>query len=77
MSEYIVYFGNDGKSDVRMAMAKQHGAVVHGEIVRCCDCKHFTYANKKHSGHDWCDFHYQIGWSVNGFCAWGKRKEGE
>ena len=38
-----------------------------------CD---YNFANKKHSGHDWCDFHYQIGWSVNGFCAWGKRKEG-
>ena len=49
---------------------------LNSEIIRCRDCTHFTYANKKHSGHDWCDFHYHIGWSVNGFCMWGERKEG-
>lgn len=42
----------------------------HEEIVRCRDCRHFTHADN-----DWCAIHDHIGWSVNGFCAWGERSE--
>lgn len=45
------------------------------EIVRCRDCKHFTYADATHGNDDWCAKHEHIGWSVNGFCAWAERKE--
>ena len=47
------------------------------EIVRCRDCRHFTYADSEHDNNDWCAKHEHIAWSVNGFCAWAvKRKEG-
>ena len=75
MSEYIVDFGDDGKSAVRIAMAKQHGAELRGEIVRCRDCKHFR-SYEETGKDDWCSFHEHIGWSRNGYCAWGERKEG-
>ena len=75
MTEYIVDFGDDGKSAVRIAMAKQHGAVVRWEIVRCRGCKH---------GHkDVCE---RPIWDdgdractpiePDGFCAWGEPKGG-
>ena len=66
MSEYIVYFGNDGKSDVRMAMAKQHGAVVRGGIVRCKDCRHEGKPYECWLGET----------KPDEFCSRGKRKEG-
>ena len=43
-------------------------------LVCCCDCKHYTYADKEHGNNDWCEKHDHIAWSVNGFCAWGERK---
>ena len=46
-------------------------------VVRCRDCKHFTYADAAHGDDDWCAKHDHIGWSVNGFCAWGERRERE
>lgn len=39
------------------------------KVVRCRDC---IYADN-----DWCEKHGHFGWSVNGFCAWGERKEGD
>ena len=45
------------------------------EIVRCRDCKHFTYTDASHGNDDWCAKHEHIGWSVNGFCAWGERRD--
>ena len=46
-------------------------------VVRCRDCKHFTYADVAHGSNDWCAKHEHIGWSVNGFCAWGERLRGD
>ena len=72
MSERIVDFGD--KPAVGMAMAKQHGAVVYGEIVRCRDCVCFEDCGKFGQ---WCtqlDFGKKE--IANGYCAWGKRKEG-
>lgn len=63
MSEYI--YGTD----------EREGHWLTGEeIVRCRDCKHYTYADKEHGNDDWCEKHGHIAWSVNGFCAWGERK---
>ena len=45
------------------------------EIVRCRDCEHFTYADAAHEDDDWCAKHEHIGWSVNGFCAWGEQRD--
>lgn len=54
------------------------GLIQGEEIVRCRDCKYYTYADKEHGNNDWCEIHDHIAWSVNGFCAWGKlRGEGE
>ena len=84
MSEYIVDFGDDGKADVRMAMAMQHGAQVRGEIVRCRDCRHFTPkgTHKFKNGETNADYcAYIRGWMLqitpDGYCAWAERKEGE
>ena len=85
MSEYIVDFGDDGKSTVRIAMAKQHGAVVRGELVRCRDCKHYRDGIGE-NGRRYSEPHCgEIGALAYGalfevsedcYCAWGKRKEG-
>jgi len=64
MSEYVVDF-NDVFGDL---------AAVREEIVRCRDCKHFTYADATHGNDDWCAKHEHIGWSVNGYCAWAERR---
>ena len=52
------------------------------EVVRCCDCKHFTpkgthkFENGKVNA-DYCV--YVRGWMLqitpDGFCAWGERGE--
>lgn len=70
MSEYIVDFGDDAKSAVRMAMARQHGAEMRGGIVRCADCEHYN------SYQDLCE-RLKPGMVVmgDGFCAWGERIE--
>ena len=49
------------------------------EVVRCRDCKRFSLDNSDHD--------YRSGWwchrwntdmvEPDGFCAWGKRKEGK
>ena len=69
MTEYII--------EVDMSKADIEGnvpAITKQEVVRCRDCKHFTYADAAHGDDDWCAKHEHIGWSVNGFCAWGERK---
>ena len=71
MTEYIVDFGDDGKSAVRIAMAKQHGAVVRGEIVRCEDCK-YSLAHGYGCGRNQDIYDVE----PSGFCAWGEPKEG-
>ena len=82
MTERIVDFGNDGKSAVRIAMARQHGAVVRGEIVRCRDCANFDskrdgcwwFAHaERQSDYSWADEPSDV--EPGGFCAWGERKE--
>lgn len=45
------------------------------EVVRCMDCKYFTYADSEHGNNDWCAKHEHIAWSVNGFCACGERRD--
>ena len=45
------------------------------EIVRCRDCRHFSYGSDNDTGSDWCDFHEHIAWSCLGYCAWGERRE--
>lgn len=67
MSEYIV------KVYGQMPDAIYERAIE--EIVRCRDCKYFTYADAAHGDDDWCAKHDHIGWSVNGFCAWGERRQ--
>ena len=76
MSEYIIDMTNSSyksESGLLCADVSQLGE----EIVRCRDCKHYTYADKEHGNDDWCGKHEHIAWSVNGFCAWSCRKESE
>ena len=64
MTEYIVGFG--GNPAVRIAMAKQHGAVVRWEIVRCRGCRHEGKPYECWLGET----------KPDEFCSRGKRKEG-
>ena len=74
MTERIVDFGDDGKADVRMAMAKQHGAVVRGKIVRCGDCKHgYKDVCERPIWDDGDRACTPI--ESGGYCAWGERRE--
>ena len=78
MSEYIVDLGDDGKSAVRIAMAKQHGAMVRGEIVRCRDCIYYT-EDPEPIDPGWPMMCERTGADMvepYGFCAWPERKEG-
>ena len=70
MREYIVAEDIDGMFIVPVSRPPT-------EVVRCRDCKHFTYADAAHGDDDWCAKHEHIGWSVNGFCAWGERLRGD
>ena len=45
------------------------------EIVRCKDCRHFSYGDDNGTGSDWCDYHEHIAWSRLGYCAWAERRE--
>ena len=72
MTEYIIDFARyeiDEDGEIFYPNAQ--------EVVRCRDCKHFTYADAAHGDDDWCAKHEHIGWSVNGFCAWGERLRGD
>ena len=71
MSEYIVDMGNSSyqsSSGLLCADVSQ----LRGEIVRCRDCKNYTDNEGEY-------FHYcnslceQV--DVDGFCAWGKRRD--
>lgn len=70
MSEYIYATNGElvANIDGDISLARE-------EVIRCRDCKHFTYADAAHEDNDWCVKHNHIGWSVNGFCAWGERRE--
>ena len=52
-----------------------HYGTLHEEIVRCKDCKHFSYGSDNGTGSDWCDFHEHIAWSHLGFCSWAERRK--
>jgi len=76
-TEYVVDFGDCRSNQfvrLNMALIEQNSAKLGERIVRCRDCKHFTYADATHGNDDWCAKHEHIGWSVNGFCAWGERR---
>lgn len=62
MSEYIVEEPSDGSASW----------LVHEEIVRCRNCKHYTEDELEyyHFCGEWCE---QV--EPNGFCAWGCRKQ--
>ena len=64
MSEYIVsmYCADEG--------------VKCEEIVRCRDCKEFTFGDVECATVDWCDYWGTYVELPDGFCAWGERKEG-
>lgn len=78
MSEYIVDGAEPNstvlKSTTPNGYEHEKWLPVREEIVRCRDCKHYTYADKEHGNDDWCGKHEHIAWSVNGFCAWGERR---
>ena len=47
-----------------------------GDLVRCRDCKRVTVDQGDHDYREplWCGlFHIDV--SLDGFCAWGERKE--
>lgn len=69
MSEYIVDFGDDAKSAVRIAMAKQHGAKILGEVVRCVDCK---YSIAFGNGCMW--WGDGVDTETDGSCTYGERR---
>ena len=43
-------------------------------VVRCKDCKHRNHTG---SGFPWCDAWEAVLFSDDGFCNYGKRKDGE
>ena len=72
-TEYVVDFGDYRSNQfVRLSIAliEQNGAKLGERVVRCRDCKHYTYS----SWHR-CDL-YSIAHEVepDGFCKWGERK---
>lgn len=66
MSEYIVDFA---APNINAAMALCDG--VHEEIVRCRDCRYCMAYWKA----NYCDYFNHSIEHLNGFCAWGERKE--
>jgi len=44
-------------------------------IVRCRDCKEFSFGDTAHKTVDWCDYWCDCVDSPDGFCAWGERRE--
>ena len=78
MSEYIVDVGNAVEEYIEYFghMAKTYADnPIRELIVRCMDCKHFSYGSDNGTGSDWCDFHEHIAWSHLGFCSWAERRE--
>ena len=75
MNEYVVDFGDDAKSAVRIAMAEQHGADVRGEIVRCRDCKEYRESDCTCHSWQWHNWDAPIEVDPDGFCAWGEKRD--
>ena len=75
MSEYVVDFGDKSSAFVGLAMAEaeSHGATLKERVVRCADCRWcMAYAKAVY-----CDrFAHQLPQvELNGFCAWGERRD--
>lgn len=77
MSEYIIEL--DGKHSIALTLAlaeeMRGGDFIREEIVRCRDCKEFSFGNTANKTVDWCDYWCDCVDSPDGFCAWGERKE--
>ena len=73
MSEYII-------TDEQIAenqRLKGKKLLVMPVVVRCRDCKWFIPGFTEYRADDWCQKHDHIGWSYNGFCSWGERRDAE
>lgn len=44
-------------------------------VVRCRDCKEFTFGNAEYATVDWCDYWDAFVESPDGFCSWGERRD--
>jgi len=66
MSEYITEWVSHSIED----------PFVREPIVRCRDCKEFTFGSDEYATVDWCDYWGAYVESPDGFCAWAERKEG-
>ena len=78
MSEYIVEL--DGKRSIALGLAFveeiRGGDFVHGEIVRCRDCKHYMdYEHEYEPNLGYCREHDREEVRDSGFCAWGERRQ--
>lgn len=69
MSEYI--YGSIGDP---LANALGEIYLPRAEVVRCRDCKEFSFGNTAHKNVDWCDYWCDCVDSPDGFCAWGERR---
>lgn len=43
------------------------------EIVRCRECKHLNKLSREHEVYECCLTYMDV--TLNGFCAWGERRE--
>ena len=71
-TEYVVDFGDYRSNQfvrLNMALIEQNGSRLHERIVRCRDCANLNIVDK-------CPCGFWALENLNGFCAWGKRKEG-
>lgn len=68
MSEYIIDW------DENLVIDTFSKNSLRDEIVRCRDCKEFSFGNTAHKTVDWCDYWCDCVDSPDGFCAWGERR---
>ena len=74
MSEYIMdmgtstYKSNDGLVYAPIEQLRE-------EVVRCRDCKEFTFGSDEYATVDWCDYWGAYVESLDGFCAWGEMRQ--
>lgn len=55
-------------------ICNDNGGELREEIVRCKDCKEFTFGSDEYATVDWCDYWGAYVESPDGFCAWGERE---
>lgn len=75
MSEYIINIGDANRQRKELLDIDAEacfGYPLGEEIVRCCDCKHYTEDDMEY-------YHYCGNWcgqvEPDGFCTWGERAE--